>query len=150
MAMDTNNGRFVWYEYLAQDTKGAIAFYTDVVGWTTQPFREDYVMWVGSQGPLGGVMAIPEEAKKMGTPPNWMVHVQVADVDASAALAKKLGGKVYKEPTDIPTVGRFAVIADPQGAVISMFKPTSEMTLHDTSKAQEFCWNELMTSDSSA
>src|SRR5690242_19446903 len=105
-------------------------------------------MWVGTQGPLGGVMKLPDEAAKM--PPIWMGNVRVADVDASAALAKKLGGKVYKEPTDIPTVGRFAVIADPQGAVISMFKPTSEMTLHDTSKAQEFCWNELMTSDSSA
>ena len=54
----------------------------------------------------------------MGAPPHWMAHVQVDDVDATAALAKKLGGKVHKEPTDIPTVGRFAVIADPQGASI--------------------------------
>jgi uncharacterized protein len=65
-------------------------------------------------------------------------------------LVKKLGGKVYKEPSDIPTVGRFAVIADPQGAVISVFKPSSPMTLHDVSKAQEFCWNELLTTDSAA
>src|SRR5215831_393497 len=92
-SMSTNNGRFVWYEYLAKDTKKAIAFYTDAVGWKTEPFQEDYVMWVGTQGPLGGVMSLPEEAVKMGTPPNWMAHVQVQDVDASAALAKKLGGK---------------------------------------------------------
>ena len=84
-------------------------------------------MWVGSQGPLGGVMKLPDEAAKMGAPPHWMGHVQVDDVDATAALAKKLGGKVYKEPADIPTVGRFAVIADPQGAVISIFKPSGAM-----------------------
>jgi predicted enzyme related to lactoylglutathione lyase len=150
--MSTNNGRFVWYEYLAKDTKKAIAFYSDVVGWKTQPFPEggDYIMWIGGQGPLGGVMTLPDEAAKMGTPPNWMAHVQVQDVDATAALAKKLGGRVYKEPTDIPNVGRFAVLADPQGAAFSVFHSSNEMALHDTSKPQEFCWNELLTSDSAA
>jgi predicted enzyme related to lactoylglutathione lyase len=108
------------------------------------------VMWVGEQGPLGGVMELPDEAAKMGTPPNWMAHVQVENVDTTASLVKKLGGKVYKEPEDIPTVGRFAVIADPQGAVISIFTPNEAMTLHDPSKPGEFCWNELLTSDSPA
>src|SRR5207249_1379305 len=136
-----------------RDPKAAIAFYGDVVGWKTQPFKEsgnDYVMWVGSQGPLGGVMKLPDEAEKMGAPPHWMAHVQVENVDELTALAKRLGGKVHKEPTDIPTIGRFAVIGDPQGAFISIFKPMEAMTLHDSSKAGEFCWNELMTSDTQA
>jgi predicted enzyme related to lactoylglutathione lyase len=147
-----NNGRFVWYEQLANDPKSSIDFYTKVMGWKTQLFKEgeDYVMWVGEQGPLGGVMKLPEEAKKMGTPPHWMAHVQVDNVDSAASLVKKLGGKVYREPTDIPSVGRFAIIADPQGAVLSIFTPNEKMTLHDTSKAGEFCWNELLTTDSTA
>jgi predicted enzyme related to lactoylglutathione lyase len=150
--MDNNNGRFVWHEHLTKDVKKAVAFYTDVIGWKTEPFAEakDYLMWAGSQGPMGGVMKLPDEAAQMGTPPFWMGHVQVGDVDATAAAVKKLGGKVHKEPADIPTVGRFAVIADPQGAVISAFKPAEPMTLHDPSKAQEVCWNELLTSDSGA
>src|SRR5262249_15808069 len=145
-----NNGRFVWYEDLAKDPKAAIDFYTDVVGWKTQPFEagNDYVMWVGTQGPLGGVMKLPDEAARMGITPHWMAHVHVENGDATVAQAKKLGGKVHKEPTDIPTVGRFAVIGDPQGAFISIFTPSNPMTLHDESKAGEFCWNELMTSDS--
>jgi len=147
-----NKGLFVWYEHLTKDPQAAIAFYGEVVGWKTQPFPGGggYIMWVGSQGPLGGVMELPEQAAKMGAPPHWMAHVQVDDVDATAALTKKLGGKVHKEPTDIPTVGRFAVIADPQGAAIAIFTPNSEMTLHDPSKVGEFCWNELLTSDSVA
>jgi len=147
-----NKGLFVWYEHLTKDVQAAIAFYAEVVGWKTQPFAEggDYIMWVGSQGPLGGVMKLPDEAAKMGAPPHWVGHVQVEDVDATAALTKKLGGKVYKEPTDIPTVGRFAVLADPQGAAIAIFKPGGAMALHDSSKEGEFCWNELMTSDSAA
>jgi len=145
-----DTGRFVWYEHLTKDPKAAIEFYSDVVGWTTQPFGEWYVMWVGSQGPLGGVMKLPEQAEKMGAPPHWMGHVQVDSVDATAAQIKQLGGRVYKEPEDIPTIGRFAIVADPQGAVISIFTPSTPMTLHDPSKAGEFCWNELMTSDSAA
>src|SRR6185436_20564979 len=98
MSNNANNGRFVWYEHLTNDPKAAIAFYKDVVGWKTQPFGEgnDYMMWVSEQGPMGGVMKLPDEAKKMGAPPHWMAHVEVANVDASAAQVKKLGGKVYK------------------------------------------------------
>ncbi len=149
---NSNKGLFVWYEHLTRDVQAAIAFYSEVVGWKTQPFGEggDYIMWVGSQGPLGGVMRLPDEAANVGARSHWMAHVQVEDVDATAALTKKLGGTVCKEPTDIPTVGRFAVIADPQGAPIAIFKPNGAMALHDSSKEGEFCWNELLTSDSAA
>lgn len=142
-----NVGRFVWHEHMTKDPKAAIAFYTDVVGWKTEPFGDEYTMWVGKRGPLGGVMKLPAEAEKMGAPPHWMGSVQVEDVDASIAQAKKLGGKVYVEPMDIPEVGRYAVIADPQGAPISIFKPGREMQLPDTAENGDFCWNELMTSD---
>jgi predicted enzyme related to lactoylglutathione lyase len=145
-----NEGLFVWYEHLTRDIQAAIGFYSEVVGWKTEPFGDDYVMWVGGQGPLGGVMRLPDEVAKTGAPPHWMAHVQVADVDATAALATKLGGRIHKEPTDIPTVGRFAVIADPQGASISTFQPNEAMAPHDVSKDGEFCWNELLTSDSAA
>jgi uncharacterized protein len=147
-----SKGQFVWYEHLTKDAPRAIGFYSDVVGWKTQPFPGggDYVMWVGTQGPLGGVMKLPEEAEKMGAPPHWEAHVQVDDVDATTAQVKKLGGKVHKEPTDIPDVGRFAVLADPQGASFCVFTPTEAMTLHDVSKEGEFCWNELVTSDGEA
>jgi predicted enzyme related to lactoylglutathione lyase len=148
---DAINGQFVWHELMTKDPKAAIAFYGEVVGWKTQPFGDgDYVMWVGSEGPLGGVMELPEQAAKMGAPPHWMGNVQVADVDAAVALVNKLGGKVYKEPADIPTVGRFAVIADPQGAPIAIFKPARAMQQHDAGKPGEFCWNELLTTDSAA
>lgn len=145
-------GSFVWYEYFPRDVQAGIAFYSEVVGWKTEPFGPtgDYTMWVGSQGPLGGVMRLPDEMLKAGAPPFWMAHVQVENVDATAALARKRGGKVWKEPSDIPTVGRFAVIADPQGASLSIFTPLQAMTLHDLAKDGEFCWNELLTSDSAA
>lgn len=149
---NAQNGHFVWYDLLVKDQRAAIAFYTEVVGWKTQSFGDDshYTMWTGSEGPLGGVMTLPDEAVKMGARPHWIGNVRVENADKTAALAKKLGGKILREPSDIPTVGRFAVIADPQGASVSIFSPTIDMNRHDVKNQGEFCWNELMTSDSAA
>src|SRR3954466_8139494 len=100
MPANTNSadvGRFVWYELLTSDPKGAIAFYSEVIGWKPQPFGDDsgYTMFVGTQGPLGGVTTLPEQAKAMGAPPYWQANVEVADVDATVARVKELGGKIY-------------------------------------------------------
>lgn len=148
-------GRFVWHELMVSDTKAAIAFYSEVIGWKTEAFGppkdgDQYNMWVGGQGPLGGVMTLPAEAKAMGVPSHWMGHVEVADVDESVAQVKSLGGKVLHGPMDIDTVGRFAVIADPQGASLSLFKPTNSMAAHDPTKHGEFSWNELYANDAKA
>jgi predicted enzyme related to lactoylglutathione lyase len=144
---DTIAGRFVWHELLTTDPQTAVSFYGDVVGWKTQAWEGgQYTMWVGSQGPLGGTTELPERVRKMGAPPHWTSNVAVHDVDATAAKALELGGRVYVEPSDIPNVGRFAVIADPQGASISVFKPSGPMSLHDSTKPGEFCWSELATS----
>ena len=109
----------------------------------------NYTMWAGAQGPLGGVTQIPDQAKQMGAPPYWQANVQVANLDTAVAKVKELGGKILVEE-DVPTIGRFAVIADPQGAVIALYTPTAEMAPHDTSKPGEFQWHELYTSDHAA
>ncbi len=88
-------------------------------------------------GPARPGDALEEEAKKMGAHPQWTSHVEVADVDAAVATARRLGGRVHVEPTDIPKVGRFAIIADPQGASICVFHGTQPMALHDGSKPGE-------------
>lgn len=143
----TTTGRFAWYELLTTDPKGAIAFYSDVLGWKTQPFEgSDYTMWVASQGPLGGVTALPEQAKQMGASPYWQANVEVEDLDAAMAKVKELGGRII-HAEDVPTVGRFAVIADPQGAVIALFTPANPMAAHDTNQQGEFSWAELYTTD---
>jgi predicted enzyme related to lactoylglutathione lyase len=67
---------------------------------------------------VAGMMAMAPQAK--GTPPFWGVYVSVDDVDATAKKAQQLGGAILVPPTDIPTVGRFAVLKDPQGAMLSV------------------------------
>ncbi|MBP6845265.1 MAG: VOC family protein, partial [Kofleriaceae bacterium] len=122
--------------------------YADVVGWTPQPFDDTggYTMFVGAQGPLGGVTTLPDAAKQMGAPPHWQANVEVADVDATVALVEQLGGKVYHVET-VPEIGRFAVVADPQGAVIAVFTPAKPMPSHDLRQPGEISWHELYTTD---
>jgi hypothetical protein len=81
----------------------------------------------------------------MGAPPNWLTYIGTPDVDATAQQAKSLGAKVLREPSDIPKVGRWALIQDPQGAVFAAFTPAPT----DTSAAppSSFSWHELATSD---
>jgi hypothetical protein len=104
-------------------------------------------MWTAGETPIGGVVGFTEEMK--GIPSHWLGYVTVKDVDKSAKQATELGGKVLHEPSDIPTVGRYAIIADPQGAVLSIFKPGPDSPPPQpfNPKPLEFSWHELATTD---
>lgn len=114
-------GAFSWNELMTTDVDAAKVFYGDLFGWGMQKFEGsdmDYTMATLGDQEIAGLMAIPEEAA--GMPPSWGAYVTVADVDALLLRVTKLGGKVAVPPHDIPDVGRFAVIQDPQGAMLSI------------------------------
>jgi uncharacterized protein len=116
------HGAFSWSELLTTDPAAATAFYGKLFGWATE------TMDMGSTGPyhvvrvgdtsIGGITGMPPQAGPM--PPNWGCYVTVEAVDKTAELCVELGGKVLMGPFDIPTVGRMAVLQDPQGAVINV------------------------------
>ena len=123
--MPTPQGAFVWYELMTTDPDAAAAFYTKVVGWTAADSKmPDMKYTLLSAGPdqVGGIMAIPDEARKMGATPSWEGYIAVADVDAQAARITAAGGKMHHAPSDIPGIGRFAVMADPHGANFTIFR----------------------------
>jgi len=114
---------------MTSDPKAAAEFYRSVIGWEAKDSGMPGMSYtILSAGPtmVAGLMAIPDEAKAMGAPPSWIGYVAVADVDAAAAKAVAAGGKIYRAAADIPTVGRFAVMGDPQGAAFILFRPTGE------------------------
>jgi uncharacterized protein len=149
VSTDENRGRIVWHELMTKDTNAAKKFYTEVVGWGTQQFDGgmDYTMWTAGENPVGGVMDTPPEAAAMGAPPSWTMYVAVPDTDATVAQATKLGGSVIAPPTDIPGVGRFAVLRDPQGAVFAVIKGEGPDRPETDPQRLEFSWHELMTTD---
>jgi predicted enzyme related to lactoylglutathione lyase len=114
-------GAFNWSELMTTDPEAATAFYAKLFGWQVEPMNMGMpynVLKVGDAA-IGGIMGMPPGAP-VGMPPMWMPYVTVADVDALVKQVVSLGGKVRMPPADIPSVGRFAVIADPQGAAINV------------------------------
>jgi predicted enzyme related to lactoylglutathione lyase len=115
------HGAFSWNELMTNDPQSATDFYTKLLGWTAEDVQmEDMTYTVVTAGDeqVGGIMKIPPEAE--GTPPHWGAYITVDNVDETAGKAEGLGAKIIMPPRDIPNVGRFAVIQDPQGAFISL------------------------------
>jgi uncharacterized protein len=139
-------GRFVWHELMTTDPHAAGAFYSKVLPWKTQASgMPDYTLWVAGKTQTGGLMAQPESARQAGAPPSWLVYIGTPDVDATATAAERLGGRVLKAAADIPSVGRFAVLSDPQGATFAVFTPSAQPA--GGSAPSGFSWHELATSD---
>ena len=111
-----------WNELLTNDTAKAIDFYTKLFGWKTKTDSgaTPYTEIINGEEHIGGIMQIQPHMGPM--PPNWGIYVAVDDCDGTAQKAIASGGRQYVPPTDIPKVGRFAVLSDPQGAVFSIIK----------------------------
>jgi predicted enzyme related to lactoylglutathione lyase len=152
--MPDYHGQFCWYDLMTSDQPAAKAFYGAVLGWGSMEAggTPPYTLWTLDGDNVGGLMALPKEAADMGLPPSWMGYVAVDDCDAYAAKVVEAGGAIHRPPTDIPEVGRFAVVADPQGAVFILMRP-----LRDDSPARPgpealgyVGWRELMAGDAPA
>jgi len=112
-----------WNELATTDTARAKEFYSGLFGWrenTQNMGGMDYTVFDGSTGMVGGMYGITEQMQ--GMPPCWLPYFVVEDADAAAEKARSLGATVMVGPDDIPTVGRFAMIRDPQGAMFYIIK----------------------------
>jgi predicted enzyme related to lactoylglutathione lyase len=143
------HGRFVWHDLVSYDRPASVAFFTKLFGWKTRgedAQSADYVHFLNNDVDLGGA---PKREKDPHTPPHWLGYVTVDDVAASAERVKKLGGQVFVGPMHIERVGTFAVIADPTGGVVSLFRSDESETPDTGAPAGvgNFCWNELMSTD---
>jgi len=142
------HGQFVWYELTTPDVDAAKKFYSRVTGWGTQQFDDDYTMWTTGGRPIGGLMHLRDDMRQQGVPPNWLPYVESDDVDATAAKAASLGGRLVYGAEDISGGGRFVVLQDPQGAVFGALKPGNPGGAWDgTPVVGRFSWHELMTTD---
>ncbi len=154
MAQGSFHGRFVWREADDGRTRAsAVTLLFKVVGWHTQPSAVGPATPSLSRQQLlrAGMMKLPDEARPLGSKPQWLPYIGAADIEAiSWRRPKRLGGTVegQRAAHDIPTIGRFAILADPQGAAISVFTPAMEgATPPATPPRGSFAWMELATSN---
>ncbi|HEX4599941.1 MAG TPA: VOC family protein [Gemmatimonadales bacterium] len=149
MAGTSIRGRFTWHELNTSDPDRAVPFYAKVVGWSVAAFEGSpgYRTWMTGATPMGGLMRLTEDARRMGAPPHWLMYVGMPDVDAAVRQAQGLGAKVLVPARTIPTVGRFAVLADPQGAAFAVYAPAMTPGPDAPAALGDFSWHELATSD---
>ena len=144
------DGTFVWYELMTTDLAAASAFYSTVNGWEVVDSGmpgQTYLIAQAAGVPMGGIMGMPEAVLAAGHGPAWRGMVS-ADVDKTAASITAAGGRVLRAPEDIPGVGRFAVVADPQGAVFQLFRGNGEPPPPVTPFTPGHVgWHELHTTD---
>ena len=154
-------GDFIWYELMTTDAEGAKAFYDAVVGWTFSegsPEYGGYRMINRSDGGFaGGVLPLTDEMQQNGARPTWLGYINVPDVDEAVATIEGAEGKTVMPATDIPNVGRIAMVADPQGAPFYVMTPMppadpdkQASDVFSPDAQQRVSWNELSTSEPAA
>lgn len=152
-------GDFIWYELMTPDPEGSKAFYDAVVGWDVSPEGPPeyagYRMIGRSDGKFaGGVLPLTPEMQQHGARPTWLGYLHVQDVDEKLKAIEAAGGKTQMPATDIPNVGRIAMVTDPQGAPFYIMKPlppqgdpNAKSDVFSVNEAQRVRWNELSTTD---
>jgi predicted enzyme related to lactoylglutathione lyase len=142
---------FCWRDLMTTEPEEALAFYSGLFGWELS--RElklgpgfVYQILKNTQGEFGGIARLPRDS---GIYPYWISYLQTPDVNATAALALKLGGAQLVPPSTIPGIGRIAVLADPSGAgfaLLDAISPAPIVTGRDAVPGSPV-WHELITGD---
>lgn len=116
---------FPWHELYVKDADSGVRFYTEALGFGTQEMdmgpMGTYKMLTYNGTAVAGVMPT-DNPEMQNVPPHWAAYLSVDDVDARVAKVVELGGTVVVPAMDVPTVGRMALIADPQGAHLWLYK----------------------------
>lgn len=158
--MPNNQGEFIWYELITPRSDSAESFYGPLLGWEFGNGGQaeiDYRIITatesssGSAVPVGGVLQMTPEMRDCGVQPGWLGYISVDDVDAIVSAVESSGGVVHMPATDIPHVGRIALLSDPQGATFyvmrSAIEEPSQAFAADRPRPGHCAWNELSTSD---
>ena len=144
------HGKLVWFELVTSDPAKSKAFHADLLGWTVEP-QEMAGMKYELAKAGGKEVATLRAGDDKKVKSHWVPFVSVPDVDAAVAAVEKNKGKVVKAAVDVPDVGRFAIVSDPNGAEFAVFKSTkSDDPDTDQAKPGEFVWAENLTKNKKA
>jgi predicted enzyme related to lactoylglutathione lyase len=150
--MEPKVGSFCWLELGTTDRNAAKKFYSALFDWTSEdmPMGPEMTYTIFRLGgkDMAGTYQLMKEQLDAHVPPHWMPYIRVENADAAAAKAVKLGAKQLMAPSDIPHVGRFAVLQDPTGAAISIFQLAEHRGLQTFGQTGAFCWADLNSPDS--
>lgn len=151
--MNKIHGRPIWYELSGNpDLRQQVEdFYTRLLGWEIVDSGMEgfsYRLARFEDEMVAGMMDMPADTAAM--PPLWMIYFAVDNADEAVSAATQAGAVLHRPPADIPGTGRFALLADPQGAAFGVLQPQpmdddSAGTAFDQQKTGHGNWHELMS-----
>src|SRR5215210_1092917 len=144
-------GTISWTDLATSEQEAAKTFYAGLFGWE----YDDQSVGDGitySMAKLGGRSAAAinqqrEDEAAQGVPPRWNLYITVDDVDARAQAVPQHGGQVFAEPFDVFDAGRMTVIADPAGAVVSLWQPGTSIGAEIVNEHGALTWADTATPD---
>ncbi|HAG94752.1 MAG: hypothetical protein CMK83_03880 [Pseudomonadales bacterium] len=161
--MPNQHGEFIWYELLTGDSDAAQRFYQAILGWVAsdsgQPGMDYRILHArdadtGEQHEVAGLMQLTDAMIQGGAKPVWLGYIGVDDVDRAVTDIVLAGGQLQMPATDIPKVGRIAMVTDPQGTPFYVMRGRSDETslafAADKPRVGHCAWNELITPDPQA
>jgi uncharacterized protein len=144
-------GSFCWVELATSDQAAAKDFYSKLFDWTPNDFPmgpgDFYTIFRLEGRDTAAAATMRPEPKAQGVPPHWMLYIEAANVDETAARAATLGGKVLAGPFDVMDVGRMAVIQDPTGATFTAWTAKGHSGIGIAGVPNTLCWADLNTPD---
>jgi predicted enzyme related to lactoylglutathione lyase len=135
-------GSVVWHDLVTEDTNAARTFYGSLFGWTFEKNDSGATMVRHRGQPIAGISQVPAGGEPTQRS-KWLVGIEVVRVADALDAASLHGATIHLETTRTPGFGRFAVLTDPQGAVVLLVQP--EGSLATTSGPGSWLWNELWT-----
>lgn len=146
-------GKVVWHDLLTEDPTAARRFYADLFGWTFRDVSlgrgQSYTVIEHDGRIIGGLVG----ARRINPDVNvsrWIPVLSIADMDAAMAAVRAGGGTVFQTPLDIPQRGTVAVVADPQGALLTLLEPRDSDPMDRAAEPGDWLWNEIWSSDPEA
>ncbi len=140
----SENGEALWLDLITEDGDAAAAFYGELFGWEIE-LRPDQSRIIRHEG--RDIAALFEISNEMpnASESQWLVGIVSDDLDGAVESARSAGGTILRKITEVPDSGRFAVIRDPQGALLLLGQPTRE--IGGPRAPGFFVWAELWTDD---
>ena len=153
--MSYPHGLFSWTDISLPDPAGGSKFYADLFGWQAEDQHDPeghyvYTMFSKDGKSVAGLGPQAPGAADQGIPPMWTSYATVDDIDDALAKWTEAGGSVLMPAMEVFDAGKMAIVADPQGAVMSLWDAGVHLGAGVFNTHGAMTWNELATRDTAA
>jgi len=142
-------GKFVWRDLMTHDIPAVKKFYSELFGWTYLDIGEsdnDYTVVLHDGKPIAGMFKL-REVDPTQNYSQWISYLSVADMNQAVNYIKASGGKIYRDPFELPNRGTISFVFDSQNAILSLVKSSSGDPADQDPVYNEWFWTELWTND---